>query len=386
MSSATAEKSKTERIFDLLDADPNASLASIAEAVGCHKGTVERAKRQWLDRRSQPEIIRVPLDRIDVDPRLQMRPGHDDAAIADYRRRWEEGEIAPPVDVFFIDGDESVYWLAHGYHRATSAADAGLASIPARVHRGTWADAIRFAAAANRDNPVPRCDETKRRAVLALLTLDEPDTPALSLNQIRLHVGVSFAFADGVRQAYQARLDSAARVAESNGHGPAPDVLAREAIEEVATASEGMVGRRSQSPRTPKPKAAPEVLAREPGEDDESDAERSDREGRDWLERECGLSKKGLSERCTRIFARDALKYRDLHRSPEFAPFVRRVRSIIDERKVQGSTGPYHGKLSWFLRSLHPKDWPACRTCGGTGEVPQVGACGDCRGNGFHAK
>jgi hypothetical protein len=154
---------------------------------------------------------------------------------------------------------------------------------------------------------------------------------------------------------------------------PKPDPKAVDAVLEEEDEERGSIHGESNGVG---PKAAPEPT---PASDDRSDGE--------FLESLPVREK--LSPACRKAFDRDALKYRAVTTSAEYGPFRRRAKSVLDEKAPGGGpNGPYHGKLSAFLRIPHPRDWPVCPPsdkggCGGKGIVGTTGNCGKCFGRGF---
>lgn len=114
------------------------------------------------------EIVRVAHLRRDGG--TQMRAELNEDALTEYVALWQAGETAPPVTAFY---DGAAYWLADGFHRAESAARAGVIEIPCDVRAGTRRDAILYAVGANARHGLRRTNADKRRAVETLLNDEE---------------------------------------------------------------------------------------------------------------------------------------------------------------------------------------------------------------------
>lgn len=100
------------------------------------------------------------LDRIKVDPTLNVREGLDEETVARYMECFEE---LPPVDVF--DGG----LLVDGFHRVEAAKRLGLEEIEAKQHKGDRRAALVFAAIANTDHGKPLTQKERRAAAERLL-------------------------------------------------------------------------------------------------------------------------------------------------------------------------------------------------------------------------
>ena len=100
----------------------------------------------------------------------------------------------------------------------------------------------------------------------------------------------------------------------------------------------------------------------------------------DWLAT-LPLSSK-LTGTPLKTFQRQALLYRDI--DPARATFHHTATRAITKR----GKGRYQRAISFFLRVDHPKKWEACLVtekggCGGFGQVPMIGRCPLCIGEGF---
>jgi hypothetical protein len=112
------------------------------------------------------KVLDLPLSHISRNQRAQPRAKLDERVIAEYAGAMRQGEIFPPVTVFY-DGKD--YWLADGYLRFEAAARIGRTSISAEVHQGTLRDATLWAAGANAKHGRRRSEADKNWAVRQLL-------------------------------------------------------------------------------------------------------------------------------------------------------------------------------------------------------------------------
>jgi len=119
-------------------------------------------------------LPKVALNKIKVDPTVQIRRSNHEPTI----RRYEESfEKLPPVDVF--DTPEGML-LADGFHRVAAAERLGLAEVEARVHKGTRAEALEFAVISNTKNADPLTPDERDDGIRRLKQL-HPDWPLRKL-------------------------------------------------------------------------------------------------------------------------------------------------------------------------------------------------------------
>lgn len=323
-------------------------------------------------RRGQPETCPLPLASIRTDSGAQMRPRLDDAQLRYLEELVADGAEIDPPDVFFDGGD---YWLAHGFHRVEAFSRSGAPSAVCRVHEGSREDAIVFGAGANSRESTPRCEATVHKAVETVLSMTD-----MSEREICRHCGVTKGVVHRVKQKLGLVVPKAKPEVPRAGH-----------LSVVRPEPAGTAGP-DREPE-PEPETYPE---REPGCDDdlgdgEAEVPRAghpepavkagDRIGdEEWLEGH--PARASLNDRCRRIFDRNALAYRQLHEHDGFGSAARLIAKLIDDKHIRGSQGPYLGKLRSFVRIPHPKDWKACRACGGHGQA-SGDICGPCKGDGF---
>jgi len=113
-----------------------------------------------------PTIEDLGLDSIRTDGGTQPRVAVNDEVVAEYADLYRNGEILPPVTVFF---DGATYWLADGFHRYWAIRKIGRDVITAEIRPGTQRDAILHSVGANAAYGLRRTNADKRKAVLTLL-------------------------------------------------------------------------------------------------------------------------------------------------------------------------------------------------------------------------
>lgn len=129
--------------------------------------------------------------------------------------------------------------------------------------------------------------------------------------------------------------------------------------------------------------AGVEVTVTEPDADDEPEpelpAELTDAE---WLEtlpprgKLAGVLLKRFDAEA--LLVRSARKFMDSFRH-QIAPLRKAA-----QKASGGHIGPWQTKYTRFIKLDDPAKWQACDGCGGTGQVPLIGKCAACKGEGFH--
>lgn len=112
-----------------------------------------------------PDIVQVRLDKIILDPRLQMRETMDFGVIDEYAENLFD---LPPSRV--VQGPAGEMWLVGGWHRWHAHSKTKQKTMPCIVTEGAFADAVVLAAGENHGHGLRRTNEDKRRAVAALLS------------------------------------------------------------------------------------------------------------------------------------------------------------------------------------------------------------------------
>jgi hypothetical protein len=116
------------------------------------------------------KTVRLELNKIILDPKIQPRVELDDSHIEDLKNDLMEGAVLPPVVVFY---DGINYRLAEGFHRYFAHQRAGLIEIEAEIREGGERDAQLYAVGSNATHGKRRTNADKRRAVATLLKDEE---------------------------------------------------------------------------------------------------------------------------------------------------------------------------------------------------------------------
>jgi hypothetical protein len=131
-------------------------------------------------------IRKLPLDQIRLDGDTQPRASLDDSVVHEYAERMTEGDVFPPVLVYF-DGDE--FWLVDGFHRVAAAARAKIPELSCQVRQGTIEDARWECLRSNANHGIRRSREDTGRAIE--LALQHTYAAQLSNGEIAKHLGVA---------------------------------------------------------------------------------------------------------------------------------------------------------------------------------------------------
>ena len=101
----------------------------------------------------------------------------------------------------------------------------------------------------------------------------------------------------------------------------------------------------------------------------------------DWFDRFCG-EKAALLGNPVR-FKADALVFRRIARPCHL--FRTEVEGALNDTKAAEGAGPYYDLVRRFVSAGHPKDWPLCGECGGSGVHGDRGSagCTTCCGAGY---
>jgi len=131
--------------------------------------------------------MKLELEKIRRDGGTQPRSKLHRETTELYAERMREGDIFPPITVFF---DGNAYWLADGFHRLEAWIQARPSKlIEAEVIQGTQADAQWYSYGVNQEHGLMRTNEDKARAVKSALRHTEG--LKRSDREIAQHVGVS---------------------------------------------------------------------------------------------------------------------------------------------------------------------------------------------------
>jgi hypothetical protein len=107
----------------------------------------------------------LSLERIRTEG-TQVRVALSEIAIREYADALARGDEFPPIEIYY---DETVHWLADGFHRLQAAKQAGRDSIAATIHPGGQRAALLHALGANDTHGHRRTDADRRHAVELML-------------------------------------------------------------------------------------------------------------------------------------------------------------------------------------------------------------------------
>jgi hypothetical protein len=123
---------------------------------------------------------------IKIDGGTQARVSLNQDGVKEYAESMREGDVFPPITVFF---DGSDYWLADGFHRYFATKTNAFTSIDAEVKNGTLDDANLFAFSANSKRGLSMTFEDNRNIIYAMLR--HPEWSKWTNTAIAKHIGVS---------------------------------------------------------------------------------------------------------------------------------------------------------------------------------------------------
>jgi hypothetical protein len=108
-----------------------------------------------------PGPINVLVSQIDYSC-TQSRHGINPGIVAEYAAAYRDGKKLPPLEVFY---DDTVYWLADGFHRLFAAKDEKMERVWCNVHRGNQRDALLASVGANDEHGLRRSKDDRLHAV-----------------------------------------------------------------------------------------------------------------------------------------------------------------------------------------------------------------------------
>ena len=155
---------------------------------------------------------------IRIDGGTQAREELNQEAVADYAEKMRDGEVFPPVSVFF-DGSE--YWLVDGFHRYFATKSNGKTSIDCDVQNGTLKEAVRFSWKANGKRGLPLNHNDYKKIILAMWKDEE--TKKMSNRQIAEYVGVSHSTVNRLKSSLEQRSTEPKPVKDSDEPVSNPD-------------------------------------------------------------------------------------------------------------------------------------------------------------------
>jgi hypothetical protein len=123
---------------------------------------------------------------IKIDGGTQARVSLNQDVVKEYAESMREGDVFPPITVFF---DGSDYWLADGFHRYFATKANAFTSIEADIRNGTLDDATLFAFSANSKRGLSMTFEDNRNIIYAMLR--HPEWSKWTNTAIAKHIGVS---------------------------------------------------------------------------------------------------------------------------------------------------------------------------------------------------
>lgn len=138
------------------------------------------------------KILIADLER---NPEVQGRVARNQDVIDGYKDQMLEGDVFPPIDVFF---DGAKYRVADGFQRVEAAELAEFDTIIAEVHQGGFREAKHYACGSNTKHGLPRSNADKRR--VALMMLKDEEWGHWSDSEIARHCGVTHPFVGKVRR------------------------------------------------------------------------------------------------------------------------------------------------------------------------------------------
>jgi transposase len=158
---------------------------------------------------------------IRIDGGTQAREELNQEAVADYAEKMRDGEVFPPVTVFF-DGSE--YWLVDGFHRYFATKSNGKTSIDCDVENGTLKEAVRFSWKANGKRGLPLNPNDYKKIILAMLRDEE--AKKMSNRQIAEYVGVSHSTVNRFKSSLEQSSTEKKPVKDNHGDKPVsqPDI------------------------------------------------------------------------------------------------------------------------------------------------------------------
>jgi transposase len=151
---------------------------------------------------------------IRIDGGTQARLQLNQEVVAEYAEKMRDGEVFPPVTVYF-DGSE--YWLADGFHRYFATKANAKASIDADVENGTQQEAKKYSWKANSRRGLRLNHDDFRNIILAMLSDEE--TKTWSNRQIAEWVGVSHSTVNRIKSSLEQSSSDTTEKKYINKHG-----------------------------------------------------------------------------------------------------------------------------------------------------------------------
>jgi hypothetical protein len=136
---------------------------------------------------------------IRIDGGTQARLQLNQDVVAEYAEKMREGEVFPPVTVFF-DGSE--YWLADGFHRYFATKANAKTSIDCDVENGTQQEAKKYSWKANTRRGLRLNHDDYRNIILAML--QDIEAKEWSNRKIAEWVGVTHTTVNKIKNSLEA--------------------------------------------------------------------------------------------------------------------------------------------------------------------------------------
>lgn len=148
--------------------------------------------------------MNLSLEKIIINAGTQSRAKIDEQTVAEYADRMMDGDVFPPVIVFYNGKD---YWLADGFHRFFAAKRCAAPNIKCEVIDGDLRDALLYSYKANVDHGLRRTADDKRKSVLGML--EDLEWQDWADREIARHCGVSQPFVSSMRKKSGLEKDTA---------------------------------------------------------------------------------------------------------------------------------------------------------------------------------
>ena len=114
--------------------------------------------------------MKLKLSDLKIDGGTQSRAKIDHQVVNEYTQSLMNGDIFPPLEVFF---DGINYYLVDGFHRYFAHKAAVIKEVSVVVHNGTQREAQLYSKGVNHDHGLRLTKEDKRKAVLSMFDDEE---------------------------------------------------------------------------------------------------------------------------------------------------------------------------------------------------------------------
>jgi hypothetical protein len=151
---------------------------------------------------------------IRIDGGTQARARLNQDVVAEYAEKMRDGEVFPPVTVFF---DGSDYWLADGFHRYFATKANAKTSIDADVENGTVQEARKYSWKANSKRGLQLSSDDYKNIICEMYKDEE--TKKWSSRQIAEWVGVSHTYVSKIKNSLETVASENTEKKYINKHG-----------------------------------------------------------------------------------------------------------------------------------------------------------------------